>query len=69
MLDGLIRKGLPVNFHLTEGRDILAIPVAHDANAIIVRGSGAGDHAILYKRAIAAITPSGGIHVNPEGVL
>lgn len=59
-IDDLINKGKPTVIRLLEGRDILALPIAQDADAIIVKREHSGETSIIYKRAISVITPSGG---------
>lgn len=59
-LDSLISSGLPVTIRLTEGRDIQAVPVAQDADSILIRRDANGEVALVYKRAISLITPMGG---------
>lgn len=68
LLNELIRRGKPVNFRLLEARDIFAVPVAFDAESIIVEGNQPGEYALLYKRAISVITPSGGTNDDAEGI-
>lgn len=56
-LDELIQKGQTVMFRLAEGRDISAVPVAHDGIAIIVRNAHTGNTSLIYKRAVSVVTP------------
>lgn len=55
-LNDLIARGQEVTIRLCEGRDIQAVPVAQDADSIVVRRPS-GDTALIYKKAVSVITP------------
>lgn len=57
-LDDLIHNGRQAMFRLSEGRDISAVPVAHDASVIIVKNVLTGNTSMIYKKAISIITPT-----------
>jgi sRNA-binding regulator protein Hfq len=59
-LDELISKGQQIMIRLNEGRDISAVPVAHDAEAIIIKNAHTGNTSMIYKKAVSVITPVGG---------
>lgn len=57
-LDELIRGGRQAMFRLSEGRDISAVPVAHDEAVIIIKNALSGNTSMIYKKAISLITPT-----------
>lgn len=59
-LDNLVKDERLVMIRLTEGRDISAVPVAHDGSAIIIKNVRTGNTSLIYKKAISVITPTGG---------
>jgi sRNA-binding regulator protein Hfq len=59
-IDNLVDKGQPVIIRLLEGKDIMAIPVAHDGETIIIKKNHSEETSMIYKRAISVITPAGG---------
>ena len=60
-INDMIKKRQLVVIRLMEGRDISAIPVSHDSEAIIVKRKNTNELSLIYKNAISVITPSGGI--------
>lgn len=59
-IGALISKGQPVAIRLMEGKDLYAIPIAHDTNAIIIKRNNSDEISLVYKKAISVITPAGG---------
>jgi sRNA-binding regulator protein Hfq len=59
-LDELITKEQLVMIRLLEGRDISAVPIAHDQVAVIIKNIHSGNTSLIYKKAISVITPLGG---------
>lgn len=59
-LDTVIRKGQSVMIRLLDGRDISAVPIAQDGEALIIRNPSTGGTSLIYKKAISVITPLGG---------
>jgi sRNA-binding regulator protein Hfq len=59
-LDDLITKGKQVMIRLMEGRDISAVPIAHDEAAVVIKNAHTGNTSLVYKKAISVITPTGG---------
>lgn len=57
-LEDLIKREQLVIFRLSEGRDISAVPIAQDEDAIIVKNKGTGCTSMIYKKSISVITPA-----------
>ena len=58
-IDALISSKRAATFRLTEGRDIMAVPVAQDGESVVVRRGKSEELSLIYKKAISVITPSG----------
>ncbi len=56
-IDNLITHGQEVTIRLCEGRDIQAVPIAQDADSIVISRI-TGETALIYKKAISVITPN-----------
>lgn len=56
-LEDLIRNSRQALFRLSEGRDLSAVPIAHDAAVIIIKNVHTGNTSLIYKKAISVITP------------
>lgn len=68
-IDRLIEKADPVMIRLLEGRDISAVPIAQDREAIIFKREHSDEKLLIYKRAISVITPLGVKNEQRFGVL
>lgn len=66
-LNALRRERIPVTIGLVNGIKVTGVIESFDANCLLIRDTGADPSPLVFKHAIATISPSKPVHVGPGG--